>query len=253
MFDSENENDDDLRLDDCALSRSLTRKLQKHLPFGKRGDSFWLQYSLIRDGASLDSLFGMLRRDKNNTGDHVHSVLAIETVEGEVFGAFLTQTWRRSNQRTWYGGGQSFLWTTARSKDGIHESNENENNENESSLRVFKYSFADTCVQLCDKDRLLIGGGDAMAAASYNHGRYDRHCYGFGLALENDLLRGTSHPCTTFNSPSLSNLHSDGSAFEIRNLEVWTLGPCLSMVQNPSQGLVRVHGRNRQQRCSGNL
>jgi hypothetical protein len=217
-----------------ALTQSLMRKLQKHLPYGKRGDSFWLQYSLLRDGASLDSLVEMVQRDTNknsssSSNNNICSVLAIETVEGEVFGAFLTQTWRRS-YRQWFGGGQSFLWTTENSsRKGTTSKDKN--------LKVFPYSFENSYVQLCDRDRLLVGGGDGGD-------NYERHSYGFGLALESDLLRGSSCPCTTFLSPSLSKLHSDGSTFEIRNLEVWTLTPCLSMVDNPSQGRVRVHKRD---------
>ena len=197
---------------DHALSQSLMRKLQKHLPYCKRGDSFWLQYSLIRDGASLDSLLKMVHKDASQTSNHICSVLAIETLDGEVFGAFLTQTWKRSHKE-WYGGGQSFLWTTTESSS-----------KKSKKLRVFPYSFENSYVQLCDRDRLVVGGGD-----------------GFGLALESDLLQGSSCPCTTFDSPSLSKIHSDGSTFEVRNVEVWTLTPCLSVIENPSEGLVRVH------------
>jgi len=197
---------------DHALSQSLMRNLQKHLPYGKRGDSFWLQYSLIRDGASLDSLLKMVHKDASQTSSHICSILAVETLDGEVFGAFLTQTWRRSHKE-WYGGGQSFLWTTAES-----------GSKKSKKLRVFPYSFENSYVQLCDRDRLVVGGGD-----------------GFGLALESDLLQGSSCPCTTFGSPSLSKIHSDGSTFEVRNVEVWTLTPCLSVIENPSEGLVRVH------------
>ena len=222
---------------DYALSQSLMRKLQKHFPYGKRGDSFWLQYSLLRDGASLDSLLEMVQRDTNSNinNNNICSVLAIETVEGEVFGAFLTQTWRRS-YRQWYGGGQSFLWTTENSGSSSSRKGKSFKDKN---LKVFPYSFENSYVQLCDRDRMLVGGGGGDCGDNY-----ERHSYGFGLALENDLLRGSSSPCTTFQSPSLSKIHSDGSSFEIRNLEVWTLTPCLSMVDNPSQGRVRVHKRD---------
>ena len=214
---------------DYALTQSLMRKLQKHLPYGKKGDSFWLQYSLLRDGASLDSLLDMVHKDTNtNNNNNVCTVLAIETIEGEVFGAFLTQTWRRSYNQ-WYGGGQSFLWTTAP-----------EEGSKKNKLRVFPYSFANSYVQLCDRGRLLVGGGDGGNS-------YEKHCYGFGLALEKDLVTGSSCPCTTFQSPSLSKIHSDGSTFEIRNVEVWTLTPCLSVIENPSEGLVRVHKRQADQ------
>ena len=53
--------------------------------------------------------------------------------------------------------------------------------------------------------------------------------WGFGLAIANDLMSGTSSPCVTFGSPSLSNQHSDGSVFEIVNLELWTLTPCMAI------------------------
>ncbi len=212
---------------DYALTEKTMRKLQKYLPYGKRGESFWLQYSLLRDGASLDLLLDMVHKDSNNTSSNICSVLAIETVEGEVFGAFLTQTWRRSYNQ-WYGGGQSFLWTTISEELPVSGS--------KNKLHVFPFSFANSYVQLCDRDRLLVGGGDSG-------NNYERHSYGFGLALEKDLLTGSSCPCTTFQSPSLSRIHADGSTFEIRNVEVWTLTPCLSVIENPLEGLVRVHTR----------
>mmetsp|Transcript_27261 Transcript_27261/g.57224 ORF Transcript_27261/g.57224 Transcript_27261/m.57224 type:complete len:392 (-) Transcript_27261:232-1407(-) len=245
------EEEEDKNPFDYALTQSVMRRLQKHLPLSKRGDSFWLQYSLIRDGASLNSLLDMVHNGDSHFTPSFHhhnnktassgsaanavcSVLAVETVEGEVFGAFLTQTWRRSNNQ-WFGGGQSFLWTTCKTKTtattnsdaNAKTTKENRNSHPRHHLEIFPYSFANSYVQLCDRDRLLVGGGD-----------------GFGLALEKDLLRGSSQPCSTFSSPSLSGLHSDGSTFEIRNLEVWTLTPYLSMVENPVEGLTRVHRKD---------
>ena len=49
---------------------------------------------------------------------------------------------------------------------------------------------------------------------------------GFGLAIDSELLRGTSSSCATFQSPPLSRANPDGSPFEIVNLEVWTMTPC---------------------------
>mmetsp|Transcript_41058 Transcript_41058/g.45868 ORF Transcript_41058/g.45868 Transcript_41058/m.45868 type:complete len:664 (-) Transcript_41058:294-2285(-) len=215
-----------------ALTQSFMRKLQRYLPFSKRGDSFWLQYSLVRDGASLDSLLDMFQPQQVDLNNNVCSVLAIETLEGEIFGAFVTQSWRRSNNQ-WYGGGQSFLWTTATKScnnggNRKDKMNRRHNNSNSNTLEVYMYSFANSYVQLCDNDRLLIGAGDD----------------GFGIAIERDLFTGSSNPCTTFSSPSLSKLHSDGSTFEILNLEIWTLTPCLSMVENKLKGLTRVHSKN---------
>eukprot|EP00978_Attheya_sp_CCMP212_P043300 scaffold280108_cov44-Attheya_sp.AAC.1 len=53
--------------------------------------------------------------------------------------------------------------------------------------------------------------------------------YGFGLGIESDLLHGTSSSCATFGSPPLSFEHPDGSPFEIVNMEVWTLTPCMTL------------------------
>mmetsp|Transcript_7003 Transcript_7003/g.20321 ORF Transcript_7003/g.20321 Transcript_7003/m.20321 type:complete len:384 (+) Transcript_7003:1952-3103(+) len=209
-----------------ALSKNLMRSLQKHLPLTKKGDSFWLQYSLIRDGASLDRLLDKVHAtttttNKNPaTNNNAYSVLAVETVEGEVFGAFCTQPWKRSHKR-WYGGGQGFLWTT--SGNGS-KSSKKDSKDNKNKLEVFGSSFRDSYYQLCDQNRLVVGGGGD---------------FGFGLALEADLSTGTSHPCATFDSPSLSGLHADGSSFGVRNIEVWILTPCLSKVE--AHGRTRVH------------
>ena len=53
--------------------------------------------------------------------------------------------------------------------------------------------------------------------------------WGFGLAFGGDLQEGTSSPCITFESPSLSKLHEDGSLFQVSNFEIWTLTPCTSL------------------------
>jgi hypothetical protein len=48
------------------------------------------------------------------------------------------------------------------------------------------------------------------------------------LAFDKDLQRGTSSPCATFNSPSLSKRHKDGSRFEVVNMELWVITPCIN-------------------------
>merc|ERR1712232_1385393 len=177
-------------------------KLRQFFPVSMRGDSLSLQYSLARDGPSLDALL-----DSNGNGGNACAVLAIETVAGEVFGAFVMHPLRTLSEQ-WYGGADSFLWTTTATKDSSGEGNKRQN-----VLEVFPYSFTDPYVQVSDSYGLSIGAG------AWVGGRRD----GFGLALERDLSRGSSRPSTTFGSPSLSKLHPYGSAFEIYNIEVWTL------------------------------
>ncbi|VEU39620.1 unnamed protein product [Pseudo-nitzschia multistriata] len=231
---------------DRALVHWIMRGLKPHLPYSKKEDSFFLGYSLLRDGASLDRLLDAV--GESQCGANCSSVLAVETTKGEVFGAFLTEPWKRSGKR-WFGGGQSFLWTTCETGVGERPTRDRGKNrtlgrrnrvppttttpgqqQQQHHLEVFPYSFANPFVQLCDGDRLLVGSGED----------------GFGLALEGDLTRGSTSACETFASPPLSRAHRDGLAFGIRALEVWTLAaalPFLSPLQQ-GEGVTRVRGRS---------
>ena len=159
-----------------------------------------------------------------------HCILALETVDGEVFGAFTSEAWRKN--WNFFGGTDSFLWRLRHARreksssiiDTAHK---------ESEIDVYPYSGANSCVQLCTHDKIAVGGGTGEGVIpDDNHPTspiIQKHEWGFGLALQGDLLSGTSSPCLTFSSPSLSTEHSDGSLFEIVNLELWTLTPCHSL------------------------
>lgn len=219
----------------------MMKSLQEHLPFCKRGESFWLQYSLVRDGASLDMLLSNVKMSE-------YTLLAIETTEGEVFGCFTAEPWKISND--YFGSGQSFLWrldqrrginaNTSRRQKNRSSNHSTSSTKSRSStsrkqreqLQVFKFAFLNHNIQLCRPDRLVVGGGNGPKDGFQQQ-------WGFGLWLEHDLLSGSSSPCSTFQSPSLSALHSDGSLFEIRNLEVWALTPCLSLVEAESSSRKR--------------
>jgi hypothetical protein len=68
-----------------TVTSTVLKKIQPYMPYSKRGDSFWLQYSLVRDGSSLENLLQMMTRNHQNR-DNTCSVLGIETIEGEIFG-----------------------------------------------------------------------------------------------------------------------------------------------------------------------
>eukprot|EP00529_Nitzschia_sp_RCC80_P018925 CAMPEP_0113499786 /NCGR_PEP_ID=MMETSP0014_2-20120614/31945_1 /TAXON_ID=2857 /ORGANISM="Nitzschia sp." /LENGTH=513 /DNA_ID=CAMNT_0000394007 /DNA_START=247 /DNA_END=1784 /DNA_ORIENTATION=+ /assembly_acc=CAM_ASM_000159 len=87
-----------------VLTPSLMQQIKHHLPFGRRDDSFWLQYSMVRDGASI----GQLLRHVVDCNCR-YSVLAVETMDGEIFGAYLSHSWEQPQPKHWYGGGESFL------------------------------------------------------------------------------------------------------------------------------------------------
>jgi hypothetical protein len=189
---SHDEADDDAQV----LSPEIMEGMQSHFPLIKKGESFWLQYSLVRDGANREALLW-------NTRNSEHSVLAIETVDGEIFGAFTSQKWHPHHD--FFGSRESFLWRW--------------NPDQEEPLEFFHFSHLNEDVQLCTHDRLAVGGGIRKLDPGY----------GFGISLDKDLLTGTTNKCMTFLSPPLSKLHADGSTFEVRNLEVWALTPCLSL------------------------
>ena len=91
-----------------------------------------------------------------------------------------------------------------------------------------------TFTQLCSYDRMVVGGDTCDVSlgrgiTSVDGSPIKDHEWGFGLVVDGDFLTGTTSPCLAFGSPSLSSVHSDGSKFEIRNMELWTLTPCSSV------------------------
>jgi len=224
---------------DChphVLSPPLMESLQNFMPPTISETNFWLKYSLVRDGASLPSLLRHIRGTR-------HTLIAIETVEGEVFGSFTSSPWRKN--WNYYGVGESFLWRMRRTraeKDIQHSVLDQAKLESE--LDVFYYTGRNDFVQYCTQDMLALGGGSLNDAATDDRddvtdsgeqrelpprsnpkiSKADKG--GFGLAIDSELLRGTSSQCATFGSPPLSKMHADGSPFEILNMEVWTMTPC---------------------------
>jgi hypothetical protein len=209
-----------------VLSPPLMEALQGFLPLAKTSDNFWMKYSLVRDGASLHTLLQYSRGAQ-------FAILALETTNGEVMGAFTTEPWRK----TWscFGGGDSFLWRLRHSrKTKCHSIIDQAYLESE--IDVYPYTGENLCIQFCTSDMIAVGGGsldqdshmNVTADDSNAQSSFRDHEWGHGLALQSDLLSGSSAPCVTFGSPSLSEVHSDGSLFEIMNLELWTMTPCYS-------------------------
>jgi TLD len=107
----------------------------------------------------------------------------------------------------------------------------------ESEIDVYPFIGVNNCIQLCTHDKIAVGGGTYVSSPGFPESdlagdvnevqdRYKAHEWGFGLTIESDFLHGTTSPCLTFGSPSLSTMHSDGSLFEIMNIELWSLTPC---------------------------
>lgn len=208
-----------------VLSPPLMESLQAFLPPTKSGENFFMRYSMIRDGASLQTLLKRARGIQ-------YSILAVETIDGEVFGSFTGQAWRKS--WNYFGTGESFLWRMRHSRleptNGILDQA-----QKESEIDVFPYTGENDFIQLCTHDRIAVGGGipeedisvekktePPMSNPLVDH----NHDWGLGLALRSDLLEGSSSPCVTFGSPSLCKTKPNGDRFEIVNVELWAMTPC---------------------------
>ena len=216
---------DDIDAHPHVLSPPLMESLQAFLPMSKYRENFWMKYSLVRDGASMHTFLQFARGAK-------YSFLAIETVDGEVFGCFTTEPWRKN--WNFFGGTESFLWRM-RGTRGEKCHSIIDQAQKESEIDVYPYTGENNCIQLCTQEKMAVGGGSLTPSSSADMNIPDvespvkEHEWGFGLTLDHDLLEGTSSPCVTFGSPSLSRKHSDGSRFEIINLELWTLTPCFTL------------------------
>ncbi|KAL3793018.1 LOW QUALITY PROTEIN: hypothetical protein ACHAWO_008274 [Cyclotella atomus] len=212
---------DDVSCHPHVLSLPLMESLRNFLPPGIAENNFWINYSLVRDGASLSTLLRQVRGAQ-------HTLIAIETLEGEVFGCYKSSLCRKITTEV------AFLWRMRRTQS--------EKAKLESELDVFYWTGKNNLVQLCTHDLLAVVGGEFR---SFLEGQNDSFSEeerdmpppqstktdpgGFGLAFDAEILRGTSSPCATFNSPPLSREHPDRIPLDIVNLEVWTMTPCLNV------------------------
>jgi len=208
-----------------VLSPPLMESLQAFLPATKSGENFFMKYSMIRDGASLQTLLKRARGIQ-------YSILAVETIDGEVFGSFTGQSWRKS--WNYFGTGESFLWRMRHSRleqtNGILDQA-----QKESEIDVYPYTGENDFIQLCTHDRIAVGGGLPGEEEKKTQNEpppsplvENDHDWGLGLALTSDLLQGSSSPCLTFGSPSLCKSKPNGDRFEVMNVELWTITPCSS-------------------------
>ena len=240
---------DDLSAQPHVLSPPLMESLLSFLPETlSSGQNFWLKFSLVRDGSSIETLLRYVRAAPN-------TILAIETTDGNVFGSFTTSAWsnRARHHGGFYGSQQAFLWKMRHNRLTTPCYSLFDQAQLESEIDVFMCSGINDYVQFCGNDRIILGSGKlkkqsvSTSTIEEDDGRSqsihlyedeneesDAEDYGFGLAINGDLLHGTSSPCATFRNPSLCRDHNHskdndkegGEIFDIVNLEVWTFTPC---------------------------
>ena len=182
---------------------------------------------MIRDGASLDIL-------KKYCRAATHTIMAIETTNGDVFGSFTSASWHTNNK--YFGTGESFLWRMRHNRNTPVFSLF-EQAQIESEIDVFLYNGSNNYIQLCTNDKIALGGGTILQSDSEGGDvqpvigdsidetrdvYLEWSNYGFGLALDDMLLHGSTSPSATYGNPNLINCGKGGELFDVLNLEVWT-------------------------------
>jgi hypothetical protein len=203
-------------LDPRVLTPQMMEALRSFMPYSVTEANFWLKYSLVRDGASLQTLLGNVR-------DSTYTVIAVETTHGEVFGSFTGCPWRIGSK--WFGNGEAFLW---RLKKCRYTSPQNARRPAfEREMEVFPYTGYDDMVQYCTTKTIAVGGGDWLPSDAPNP--FDAPS-GIGFMIDGDLAGGETNSCSTFANPRLAkHLTTASSEFTLRNLEVWTMTSCATV------------------------
>mmetsp|Transcript_263 Transcript_263/g.300 ORF Transcript_263/g.300 Transcript_263/m.300 type:complete len:403 (+) Transcript_263:362-1570(+) len=213
-----------------VLSPSLMDALRSHLPSSIKESNFWLKYSMIRDGANIRTLLQKVKSSKR-------TLLAIETMEGDIIGSFTSAPWCKTiESRGYFGSGEAFVWRTDNKEHSSSscatthttssaKEKEDDDEEQKSIVEVFHWSGKNCNIQALvnEKQQLMIGGGvtdddnylsllssmsgDIYSSRSGNEDEDSDHDDngdgGCSIIINADMLNGSSSECATFSSPPL--------------------------------------------------
>lgn len=211
-----------------VLSPPLMEGLQLFMPESLQEHHYWLKYSLVRDGPGQ---LKMLRHSRASQ----HTILAIETTDGHVFGSFTSQPWRSVATEGYYGSKESFVWRMRRSRNEAVRSIV-EQILLESQMDVFPFTGRNSMVQHCTKYGIALGHTELLDE-SIGKGEKDdvdgKECesdsagasFGLAIKLDQSFMNGTTSSSETFGNPCLVKRESRGEAFEVANIELWTMTP----------------------------
>ena len=221
----------DLSCQPMVLSPPLMEGLQLFMPESLHEHHYWLKYSLVRDGPGLIKMLRHCRGSQN-------TVLAIESIEGHVFGSFTSQPWRLTSPHKganhYYGSKDSFVWRMRQSRFEPCQSVV-EQLMMESKIDVFPFTSQNNNVQSCTTSGIALGYGeieeermnlevsdtDGTPKSSRNH----THHYGHAIKLDKSMDNGSTSSSETFRSPCLIERESRGKKFQVANVELWTMTP----------------------------
>lgn len=225
-----------------VLTSTVMEALRGFLPYSISEENFLLKYALQRDGNTLHSLLSKVKGCR-------HTIIVVETKEGDVFGSFCSSCWQI--QPNWYGSGESFLWRLKnRRPDPPDSSSDGSNNIRQNMMEIYPYTGHDEMIQYCTKKTIAVGGGGSWDSSATMNGQQTQQAKetntGIALMIDGDVMGGETNNCATFANPRLtlknksslafssassssSESRSIDNEFEIHALEVWTLTPCLSI------------------------
>lgn len=202
-----------------VLTLPLMEALGGFLPYRVAEENFWLKYSLDDHGSNLQSLLERVKFCR-------HTIIGVETKDGNVFGAFCSSPWR--NRPGWFGSGECFLWRLKKSRlaGGGRQPNYDYDNE----MEVYPYTGHDEQIQYCTEKTLAVGGGEwSLTNGASDTSPHENEPVGIAFMLDGDLMGGETNSCATFANPRLCGKDSGSNEFDIHGLEVWTLTPCLTV------------------------
>ncbi|KAJ0401884.1 hypothetical protein ATCC90586_003492 [Pythium insidiosum] len=148
---------------------------------------WFLLYSTEVHGSSLHSLLVLA---KNQTP----TLIVVKDDQGNVFGGFGSDEWRRATQ--YFGNGETFIFSFA-PRAG---STQTDGADPGANFVKYGWSRRNNYFMLCSEESLVMGGGG-----------------NFGLYLDSDLSHGTTGPCETFSSRPLVS----SQEFNCVQVELW--------------------------------
>uniref|UniRef100_A0A7S2PL69 TLDc domain-containing protein n=1 Tax=Leptocylindrus danicus TaxID=163516 RepID=A0A7S2PL69_9STRA len=161
-------------------------------------------YSVAKDGDSMKTMLYLVSRYR-------YTLMVIKSTRGDIFGAFANDTWeeRGSRGKTFYGSGQSFLFSVKSSLAKVDNAPICEMQPyaptNRDQVEIYKWKGTNVYLQMCDtsNDRIAMGGGGNSGS--------------FGLCVEDSFRRGSTGYCETFGNPRLCS----DNEFDILDMEMY--------------------------------
>ncbi|KAF0979616.1 hypothetical protein FDP41_001284 [Naegleria fowleri] len=207
------------------LKESQLRELSLSLPVRFRNKNFLLLYSTQEHGISLQTMYRKIEQREP-------VILVVQTMKGEIFGAFLTEQVEMTKKERYYGDGQSFVFkfekqTSNHSKphsphpeddEYVLVHNSHPKHKEQQTICVYNWTRKNEYFQLTSARQFSVGGGGQ----------------GFALTLDPDLKYGSSYSSETFGNDPLTS-HTD---FEIFAVEVFTLESLFSSTPSKTNSAI---------------